>query len=96
MMFPKLWFTYPTAHQEDPPAKCYAEVVIIHRISANSYDIVQSSRTFTLAAIGHYLNSHADFAHYKSSECLNPKVYIKSIRFFINLYKLVPSLPVAT
>ncbi len=51
MMFLKLWFTYPTAHQEDPPAKCYAEVEIINRISANSYDIVQSSRTFTLAVI---------------------------------------------
>ncbi len=48
MMFLKLWFTYPTARQEDPPAKCYAEVEIINRISANSYDIVQSSRTFTL------------------------------------------------
>ncbi len=30
------------ARQEEPPAKCYAKVVIMNRISANSYDIVQA------------------------------------------------------
>ncbi len=42
MMFLKFWFTYPTPRQEEPPAKCCAEVEIIHIISANSYDIVQA------------------------------------------------------
>ncbi len=32
----------PRPRQEEPPAKCYAEVVIMNRISANSYDIVQA------------------------------------------------------
>ncbi len=90
----------PRPRQVEPPAKCYAEVVIINRISANSYDIVQAYSYKVLELL--LLLSLAitstlmQIVPIISSLCLNHKVYIKSIRFFINLYKLVSSLAVAT
>ncbi len=94
----------PRPRQEEPSTKCHVEVVIIHTIDQISKFIwyctsvlIQNSTTFTpTAVIGLCLNSHADCAHSKQSECLYHKVYIKSIVFFINLYKLVLSLPVLT